>query len=542
MTKHRSFLTYIVSMLILFSAFSAHAQRKGMESITDKELFTHLSFIASDALEGRDTPSRGLKTAAQYLATWAASYGFQPILQNGSFIQEIPLEITSVSQSRSRITLKSGLGDQVFYFPQAFGGRFNSEGSFSGEVIFVGYGVDAVDLGWDDYGDLDYTGKVVVMLDGELPEDHVLRERIPGERRSPVSGRRNAPRMKGATAVLSVISEERERWLADGGFTFDTAERGRFISNQPDSRGSQQTGQGGAPAPFVQAEIRHDVATAILGVSRRELSNMFSMIAMERQVDRRELNSTRVDITIGLDRRMGHTQNVVAYLEGSDSRLKNEYVLFGAHYDHMGAREGRVWNGADDDGSGTVALLEIAQAMTIERPKRSVIIVWHTGEEKGLQGARYFVNNSPVPIESMSAQINIDMIGRNDPNSVFPIGAGRLSTELDAIMKQQNDRNTKLILDYTYDAPDDPNRFYSRSDHYMYAQFGVPIIFFFAGTHDDYHQHTDTIEKIDFNKMRNVTRLAYLIGYEVGNKNELLKLDADPEVITRGKHNVSTGR
>jgi Zn-dependent M28 family amino/carboxypeptidase len=197
-----------------------------------------------------------------------------------------------------------------------------------------------------------------------------------------------------------------------------------------------------------------------------------------------------------------------------------------------------VYNGADDNGSGMVAMLELAQAMVIEPPKRSVIFVWHTGEEKGLWGSFYFVSHSPVPVENMSAELNMDMLCRNDPNSIYLIGSNKLSTELDASIHAMNDQSIHLNLDYTYEDPDHPDRFFFRSDQYPYIRYGIPAVWFFCGTTEDYHQETDTEDRVDYTKMERVTKLVYLTAMDIGNKAEMLNLDIHPEITTRGEHNV----
>jgi Zn-dependent M28 family amino/carboxypeptidase len=245
-----------------------------------------------------------------------------------------------------------------------------------------------------------------------------------------------------------------------------------------------------------------------------------------------------MEISVGIRKYKDYTSNVVAYVEGSDPVLKNEYVLFGSHHDHVGAREGRIYNGADDNGSGTVAMLELAQAVMLEKPRRSVIFVWHTAEEKGLWGSNYFVANSPVPVEKMSAELNMDMLCRNDPDSIYLIGSNKLSTDLDAAIHSMNDKHIHLNLDYKYEATDHPDMFFFRSDQYTYIRYGIPSVWFFCGTTEDYHQETDTIEKVDFKKMERVTKLVYLTALEIANKEHMLPLDIHPEVKTRGKHNL----
>jgi Zn-dependent M28 family amino/carboxypeptidase len=233
------------------------------------------------------------------------------------------------------------------------------------------------------------------------------------------------------------------------------------------------------------------------------------------------------------------TQNVVAVWEGSDPLLKNEYVAVGAHYDHIGISPSpdkngdSINNGADDDGSGTTAILSMAEALahTTPRPRRSILFVWHCGEEKGLWGSRYFTDNPTVPLDKVVAQLNIDMIGRSKkdgdtnpanaeltgPNEVYVIGSTMMSTELGQLSNRVNQSYLKLNYNVKYDDPHDPNRFFFRSDHFNYARKGIPIIFFFDGVHEDYHRPGDEPQKIDYDKMEKVTRTVYLTMWEVAN-------------------------
>src|SRR6185369_6217458 len=240
------------------------------------------------------------------------------------------------------------------------------------------------------------------------------------------------------------------------------------------------------------------------------------------------------------------TQNVVAIWEGSDPVLKSEYVALGAHYDHVGSGcppngTDTICNGADDDGSGTTALLGMAEALAKApaRPKRSVLFVWHCGEEKGLWGSRYFTEYPTVPLNQVVAQINIDMIGRSKkagdtnsrnseltgPDAVYLIGSTMMSTELGELVNKVNDSYLKITYDTKYDDPKDPNRFFFRSDHYNYARKGIPIIFFFDGVHEDYHRAGDTADKIDYQKMEKITRTVYMTLWEIGNRPARLKVD-----------------
>ncbi|MBN1224202.1 MAG: M28 family peptidase [Candidatus Aminicenantes bacterium] len=531
--KLRNFFSVFVIMCVLMSGIHpVYAQKKGMESITKRELGVHLKFLSSDEMRGRDTPSNELRIASRYIATFVESYGFKPLMPNGSFFQEVPLKITTVNRAEMRVPMDSGVGEKVFTFPEDFGvntsrdGMYIPRGFFEGEIVFVGLGLHAPDLEWLDYEDLDLKGKIVVMLDPDTSDiDFITKENF-----IKMYLRPRVAIGKGAVAVLSVIGEKIEKDFAENGYCFDITERAKVIR--------EKTSSIKEGAHNLRAEIRHDVAAALLGISRAELSDMFAAIREGKRVPGKEFPGKKIQISIDAHQRIGNTRNVVAVLEGKDKKLRDEYVLFGSHHDHVGALGSTVWNGADDNASAAVAMLEIAQAMVVERPKRSVIMVWHTGEEKGLWGAYHFVENSPVPVGKMSAEINMDMISRNDPNGIYLIGSDMISTELDAAFHKMNDRYTKLKIDYTYNTKTHPERWYYRSDHLPYAQVGVPAVWVFCGATEDYHQPTDTFERADLSKMEKVTRLVYLTGYEIGNMKDLLKLDADPKITSRGKQNL----
>ena len=230
-------------------------------------------------------------------------------------------------------------------------------------------------------------------------------------------------------------------------------------------------------------------------------------------------------------------ENVLGYIEGSD--LKEELIVITAHYDHLGKHEEKIYNGADDDGSGTVALMEIAEAFMIAKkegngPRRSVLLMAVSGEEKGLLGSKYYTDNPQFPLEKTVANLNIDMIGRIDDwhdhgNYIYLIGSDMLSKDLHDLSEKVNYEYIKgespLSLDYTYNAKNDPNRYYYRSDHYNFAKNNIPVIFYFNGIHEDYHKTTDTIEKIDFDKTRKITKLIFLTAWEIVNRDERVKLD-----------------
>jgi hypothetical protein len=226
-------------------------------------------------------------------------------------------------------------------------------------------------------------------------------------------------------------------------------------------------------------------------------------------------------------------ENVLGYIEGQE--LKEELLVITCHYDHLGKHDSLIYNGADDNASGTAAALEIAEAFMIAKekgdgPKRSVLVMAVSGEEKGLLGSRWYTDNPIYPLEKTVANLNIDMIGRvgdfqTDPNYVYLIGSDMLSTELHNLSEEVNEKHVGLRLDYTFNSEDDPNRYYYRSDHYNFAKNNIPVIFYFNGIHEDYHKPTDTIEKLDFNKIKKISQLVFLTAWEIANRDERPAVD-----------------
>ena len=229
------------------------------------------------------------------------------------------------------------------------------------------------------------------------------------------------------------------------------------------------------------------------------------------------------------------TENVAAFIPGCEE--PDEYIIFTAHLDHVGVENGEIYNGADDDGSGTVAILELAQAFQIaftdgSGPKRSLLFLHLTAEEKGLLGSRYYVENPLYPLDNAVANLNIDMIGRLDPkrpdkneNYIYLIGSDRLSQELHEVSEQANSKYVGLDLDYTFNAENDPNSFYTRSDHYNFAKENIPVIFYFNGTHEDYHKPTDTPDKINYELLSKRTKLIFYTAWDLANRDKRISLN-----------------
>ena len=518
----------------------------GPGSITADDLKEWLTYIASDELAGRDTYSPGLGLAAGYIQEHLRAWRVRPAGDHEGYLQTVRV-LGVKTTNRSSITVKVGRDSRTFkdgegvVFPRNSG---VSRTVTVDRIEFVGYGLDAPGVGHMDFRGKDVKGAAVVWLGpgGPRTVDAAVYRRVLAGRNRYATGQQQA---------LASIGPEAP---APGG-----------------RRAGDANGQRPAGEPDFTTTQRLDlpIAPSITG-SDAFLSFLFSRAPatyedLKRRADARDdLPSFRLDgvtITFNVDAtyeivRTQLTQNVVAEVEGSDPRLKSTYVAFGAHYDHVGYAEGgtstgsrsapgrvtpgaaddRIWNGADDDGSGTVAMMALARAFEQgPRPKRSLLFVWHAGEERGLLGSRYFADHPTVPIDSIVAQLNIDMIGRNrddkpsEANTVYVVGSDRISSELHEINREANRALAPpMTIDYEMNDPSDPEQVYYRSDHYSYAAKGIPIIFFTTGLHSDYHANTDEVSRIEFGKLTRVTDLVYETGVRVAN------LDHPPARDNRG--------
>lgn len=510
--------TLAASALMAASAVFAQVYQNSA-AITPDRLRTHLEFIASDLLQGRDTPSVGLDTACHYVASHLKLMGAKPAGDNGTFFQNVPLTGGAYAAEGSSLTT----GGKTMNYGEGFFANGGS-GEASGEIVYVGYGWKIPKLNVDPYAGLDLKGKVL-LVQATPPPNFGFRER----RGELAEGAMSVERMAQASGAAGII------YIGTG------AVRGRWDASVQGSTRMGRVSMANGPMPTTPTITVNETALSALVGNR---ANMEALLAPTLEnAKSATLAGSQVNFKVVRQGAIPTTQNVVAIIEGSDPVLKNEYVAFGAHIDHVGVsnRGDGIFNGAHDDGSGTVSILEIAHAISTMKvkPKRSMLFVWHTGEEKGLWGSQYFVNNPTVPLNKIVAQLNIDMIGKSKapgdtnprnatltgPNAVYLIGANRLSTELGKLANEVNNKHFKMVFDPTYDAPNDPNNFFGRSDHYNYAQKGIPVLFWFDGVHEDYHGPDDEVDRLDFNKMAKTAQSIYAIGLELGNRKDRPKVD-----------------
>ncbi|MCE5345799.1 MAG: M28 family peptidase [Bacteroidales bacterium] len=543
--KKGLFSLRIVSLLLLLPVYGlSFSQSKGLKTITEKELRYHLEFLGAREFRGRVIPSPELEIATLYIGNWVKNAGLKPIMKDGSFYQAIPVTVTSVFQPNTKIRISKGSGEQVYYYGKGFGGNFSVSGSYSGDVVFAGLGFSDPENGWDDLKGLDLKGKIVVIMDAQRPGSN---PELGITQYGRFNSRSAEIRKRGASAILTIVSAEREEKMAAGSKIFETIPSGKMTTVFDSQRTVFTTPAPANPKPearpsfpFERAEISHELAAEILGISRYEVGEMFKMVKQGHQIPSKIVPDVHVNLDVEVDNSESTSRNVIAVIEGSDPVLKNEYIVISGHHDAVGIRDGEICPGADDNGTATVALMEIGQALLAERPKRSVILAWFTGEEKGMNGSHYFINNCPVPVEKISACLNMDMIGRNSSDSLFLVGSNLLSSELDGAIKKVN-RNggINFAFDYRYSSVDHPLHVYFRSDQYPFVRFGIPGVWIFSGFTFDYHTPNDLLENINYKKFCKTTKLVYLAAFEIGNMKDLLKLDVNPAVTSRGRHNLT---
>lgn len=523
---------------------------KAADLISPGKLKEYLTFIASDELAGRDTPSPGLDKAAHYIADHLKQWGLKPAGDlsgdKASYFQRINLKMELIDQIKSTITLRVGSDVKILKFGDDFLSVQRS-GSATGKIVFVGHGWVVKSKGIDPYAGIDVKGKIMLATQASsryplgISSSDLGRDKFGGDWMNPTE----YARQNGAVGIL---------YISDSQLLTEWPERRRrLIGTGPvtlDSSSTQATPQS-RPQPITaipSAILSKEALSFLLKGEKISLEELMDGMRSEKQVASFDLAPEKsIDFSFFSNQEMATTQNVVGILEGSDPVLKNEYVAFGAHYDHVGigipVNGDAIYNGADDDGSGTVGILAIAEAFARNtkklRPKRSLLFVWHCGEEKGLWGSRFFTDHPTVPIDKIITQLNIDMIGRSKapnntlkenhdltgPERIYVIGSKMMSTELGQLSEQINRSYLNLTFDNRYDDPNDPNRFFYRSDHYNYARKGVPIIFYFSGVHADYHQPSDSIEKIDFTKMSKVAKTVFMTGEGLANASARPKVD-----------------
>ncbi len=488
----------------------------------------HLTIIASDEMEGRETGTAGQRKAAAYIESEFKKIGLKQVVGLNGYQQFYPLNQDTLVNAVLNIDNKEAVYGTDFITPL----NLNVTNSFkSNEIVFVGYGID--DPNYSDYANLDVKGKVVLFFTGEPKKEGKYFINADGRAskwNSPSLVKKiEAAALKGAVGII-IVNPSQEIFSQAA---IENSKR----NNISFPRGKESV------LKINYAIISHALAQKIAGNQFVDLLQL----AKNNQLFNSPLAPFKNTIELNYSKYSNiiNASNVVGIVEGSDK--KDEYVFLTAHYDHLGTHDGKIYNGADDDGSGTVTVIQMASAFAKAKkdgngPRRTIVFMTVSGEEKGLWGSEYYSEHPFYPTEKTSVDLNTDMIGRVDTerktadtlNYVYVVGHDKISSELPIINEGINNNTTKLVLDYRFDDPNDPNRIYYRSDHYNFARKGIPVLFFYDGMlKSDYHKPTDDVEKINWPLFEKRAQMIFYTAWEMANRENMLMRDKPLPTGTR---------
>jgi hypothetical protein len=478
--------------------------------INTNSLKANLEFLASDELEGREATTKGEKIAAMFISSELEKYGIKPFYDD--YLQDYDLKVISID-SVSGVTISNSNGDKtdLNYLDDFIADRrYSVTTKDKYKLVFAGFGITAPEFNYDDYADLNVSGKIVVVADNEpFSQDSTYFDGEKDSKYSKESFKVSLAKSLGAAGIISIPSNfYLKNWDRIIGYA-----KGESVSFPGEKR-----------ERLLKLIFNEESLTLLFENEEKSFADIKNLVHDNKPLLPFELNK-EVEVDVVLNDEIKKSYNVVGIIEGNDSLFRNEYIAIGAHYDHVGVIDGKVYNGADDNGSGTVALLEVAKAFSETRlNKRSILIVFHGAEEKGLLGSEYFTDNFER-IDKIAAHINMDMVGREHIDTIYSVGAGKLSSEFHKIVEEVNSQTVNFVFNYKFDDPNDKHKIYYRSDHYNYAKHDIPIVFFYDYMIEDYHKHSDEIEKINFEKIRKTAVLVYHIALRTANLGRNLKIN-----------------
>ncbi len=538
-----------ISFLLLFLASLAvtlqlNAQKSGLKKIDKPDLESHITILAADDMEGRATGERGLDKAAKYLAEQASEAGLKAIDTNRDYYQNYTLVRKEMDTEKSTITVShNNIPGSPMNLPYYVMNADTNKMELSGEVVFGGYGIISAEDDYNDLEGIDIAGKILLIMNrgplSETGEENLLFNRNWKYFRS-FQYKMPALSLKRPKAVLIVLDpksgyKSMEEISSRMARYWNSSRYVRELSTEQTTKGEE------TDTKYIF--IHREVAEEILKSSGNTLMDLQNSIDSVPKPNSFEVPDTKITISANYIINERPIPNVVGIIEGSDPELKKEVIVYSAHFDHLGTNnKGEVYNGADDNASGTAALIELAEAFKAEQTnlKRSVMILWVSGEEIGLYGSKYYTKYPLMPLENTVANINLDMIGRvrteRDKGKTFgeyvsihgmdTIGliGGHQSSDLMEIHERVT-KKVGLSTDTSLNNPDHPYRYYYRSDHFNFAKNDIPVLFYSTGIHLDYHRVTDDTERIDYKKLKKVCELSFLVGYKLATMPERVRVD-----------------
>ena len=512
MNRVRSTIVAILCIIFVLvnPIFGQSIPPKGLESITAPEMKNHVIYLASDQMRGRDTPSPELDSCASYIAGAFDSYGLLPVSEDTLFYQHFNLLQARLSEPNTLSILgeeETGYVLKDDFVPL----HTTANGSVTAPLVFAGYGITAPEYGYDDYDGIDAEGSTVLIFTGEPHEKNSsdVFEGLSNTEHAKIHNKVQNAIDHGAVGLLLVSSPIRRFRRPPN--PWPSLMRHAIANAVPLTLESRRGKR------IVCVRIGKQLADDIIAGSGHSIESLHSAIDSTLNPQSFKIVGKNISMETQLTADQIPTQNVVGLWEGSDPVLKEEVVIIGAHYDHVGVRNDTlIFNGADDNASGTAGVMEIAQAFSesTHRPKRSVLFITFAGEEKGLFGSRFYTDSPLFPSSRTVAMLNMDMISRNAPDSVGIIGA-----ETSTFLKDANEKaNENIGMKMEYG----PDEYFMRSDHYPFYQEGIPVLFYFTGPTPDYHQPTDDPDKVLPEKMARIARLVFSTAWIVADSKETI--------------------
>lgn len=514
----KSLAVFISLFLIeIGSIYSQNNPKTGLEQITPGLLKKHIDFLASDELKGRNTPSPGLDSAAVYIANEFATLGIEKV--KGSYFQDIPLCTKDLDCDNTYLRISIGDKEKDFLLKTDFNPlEMTKDGKVSSEVVFAGYGITAPEYGYDDYKNLDVTGKIVFVMKHE-PGEKDINSVFNGDKdteHSLLTKKIKNAQAHGAIGLLLVTDPLNHLLLSPQGHPWPSL----FFKSMPQTKLPIQICSEEKSIPAVQ--VGEEIVKHLFG-SVQALKNIQQNIDSTFTPRSYIIEKSLCDLNTKLKVTAYYAKNVVGIINGGNAKFKNEILVIGGHYDHVGykekskAGEDSIFNGADDNASGTAGVMAIAKAFKkMKQPDRSVLFILFAGEEKGLYGSKYYVENPLIPLENTVAMLNLDMISRNS-DSLQLIGEKENPDLAEIIRKEAANYPLKIV--------DSDDHYIGGSDHYNFYINGVSSLFFFTGTHDDYHRVSDNPDKVDHLKASNVSKLAFQSAWIIANSKKYYKIN-----------------
>ncbi len=527
-------LRFLWGMLLLVATAMAQVAvpPAGLTSITPQEMYAHAAFLASDEMRGRDTPSPELRRAADYIAAEFARYGLLPVAPDKRFLVPFAVERVALSAPNSLVVIGPD-GERQFAIKDGFVPiHISGSRQVEAPVVFAGYGITAPEFGYDDYQGLDARGKHVVVMSQE-PQERDSSSVFAGAKDTEyckVLTKAQIAIDHGAAGLLLVRNPNNSRFRRPPNVWPE------LMNRPPANLKPPLTLAGGQEGQLVAAYVGRELAEYLLAESGKSLAEWQTLIDEKCQPHSFPIHDKRVRLQVTLSAQVDSAYNVAGLWPGADPVLGDEVVVIGAHYDHVGAPGDTIYNGADDNASGTAGVLEVAQAFTAsgERPRRSVLFLTFAGEEKGLYGSRFYADHPLWPLEKTVAMLNLDMIGRNDSNTVAIIGS-KTSPRLAELNRQANE---VVGMELSYDW----ERYFRQSDHYSFYRKRIPVLFFNTGDHADLHRPTDDVDKLDPRKMARVGQLVFATAWMVANAEQRADFVEVNETASGGDRPTSRSR